>query len=294
MLVAAILAHVEQSDIAKHPTLANELAHVAALDVGPKQKTTTGLLFALDNCRQVLESCPLVVNQSCLDRLMLSLLSIASFRSELMTDPDTVEQHTLPLAAHVYERLCSVVGAILGRHRRRLSDRYHLLVPVLQALLRCLFWPGQRVVESQRGASANAIATFARALPKWMTNSAEPLPLASADQLTRLLSSICNPTVSAARTSATRRNELNDEVKQARKLAGQHMQYFIQEYCRCVLDGQLAPDMKNRLLTGLYKIMDAVDRDLMRAVNAGMDPSSRAIFKDLYSNWTKYGRWDKS
>lgn len=47
-------------------------------------------------------------------------------------------------------------------------------------------------------------------------------------------------------------------------------------------------------MPGLYSVMDAIDRELMKAMNAGMDPSSRAIFKSLYDSWTAHGRWDKS
>jgi nucleolar pre-ribosomal-associated protein 2 len=128
-----------------------------------------------------------------------------------------------------------------------------------------------------------------------LRTSTEALPAEAAQQFTRLLSSICNPTVSAARQSSKRgRNELNDETKKARLFAGQQMQYLIMEYARSTLDGQINPLVKEHLMPGLYAVLDAMDRDLMRALNSGMDPSSRAIFKTLYDDWCRYGRWDKS
>jgi hypothetical protein len=54
----------------------------------------------------------------------------------------------------------------------------------------------------------------------------------------------------------------------------------------CSLDGQIDPSVKEHLLPGLYSVMDAIDRDLMKALNAGLDPSSRAIFKAMYDSWT--------
>ena len=290
VLIASVIANVEEKHLSRYPQLAQEVAEIASLTNESAQGNGTGLLLALENCKQVLEVLPVVVNQSTLDRLLASLQALASSTTALSNDGLQLK----PVSAHIFEHFCDVVGAILGRHRRRLSDRYHLLVPVLQALLRCLFWPGTKAVESQRGPAAIAVTAFGRTLPRWMRDSDDSLPLLSADQLSRVLSSICNPSVSAARSSNKRRNELNDEVKKARKLAGEHMQYLVTEYCRCILDGQISPLMKDQLMPGIYRVIDAIDRDLMRAMNAGMDASSRAIFKSLFEDWTKHGRWDKS
>jgi hypothetical protein len=289
VVVASVITHVKQQHIAQYPELAQELAEVASLASNAEKLHGHGLALALENCRRVLELHPVVVNQSTLDRLLSSLRILASSTTE-----NTTQLNSIPSSARIYEQLCAVVGAILGRHRRRVSDRYHLLLPVLQTLLRCFFWPGKTATERQQGTAVEHLLTFAKTLPSWMRDSSEPLPLSSADQISRLFSSVCNPTVSAARSSHKRRNELNDEVKQARKLAGQHMQYLVMEYCRCFLDGQIAPSMKDQLMAGMYRVLDAIDRDVMRAMNAGMDPSTRAVFKNLYDAYQRYGRWDKS
>ncbi|KIW62243.1 hypothetical protein, variant [Phialophora macrospora] len=294
VVVASVVTHVKQQHIAQYPHLAQELAEVASLASNAEGLHEHGLTLALENCKQVLELHPGVVNQSTLDRLLSSLRIIASSPTESAGAKDTAKLKSAPSSAHVYEQLCAVVGAILGRHRRRLSDRYHMLLPVLQALLRCLFWPGKNAAEGQRGAAVKPLITFGKTLPSWMRDASGPLPLSSADQISRLFSSVCNPTVSAARSSHKRRNELNDEVKKARKLAGQHMQYLVTEYCRCFLDGQVAPSMKDQLMAGMYRVLDAIDRDVMRAMNAGMDPSTRAVFRTLYDDYQRFGRWDKS
>lgn len=87
---------------------------------------------------------------------------------------------------------------------------------------------------------------------------------------------------------------MNDETKRAKQLAGQHMQYVVVEYARCTLDGQIVPSVKDRLMPGMYAVLDSMDRELLRAANAAMDPSSRAIFKNLYDDWTRFGKWDKT
>ena len=72
------------------------------------------------------------------------------------------------------------------------------------------------------------------------------------------------------------------------------MQYLVMEFCRCSLEGQIAPAAKERLMPGMYAVMDGIDRGLLRALNAGMDSSGRALFKTLYDDWTRHGKWNKS
>lgn len=87
---------------------------------------------------------------------------------------------------------------------------------------------------------------------------------------------------------------MNDETKKVKALAGEHMQHLIMEYSGCSLDGEISSAVKERLMPGIYTVMDAMSRDVMRGMNAAMDPSSRAIFKTLYDDWTRYGKWDRS
>ena len=293
IIVASILTNIREPYLAQYPQLSQDLIMIARLDLRCHHQTLASLFFALENCRTVLELSSQFMNQSTLDHLLASMQVMTAAANESIQS-STVVGNAGPRSEDIYNRLCAVLGAILARHRRRLSDRYHLLLPLLQNLLRCLFWPGQTVIASQRATATNAIATFGKTLPGWMRDSTQPLPFTSAEQLSRLLSAICNPTVSSARSTKKRYNELNDDVKKVRKSAAQHLQYLVMEYCRCVLEGQISPAMKDHIMPGMYRVLDAIDRDLMRAMNAGMDPSTGAIFKNLYDDWTRYGRWDKN
>ncbi|EXJ83226.1 hypothetical protein A1O1_06845 [Capronia coronata CBS 617.96] len=296
VVIASIILHTTTQDILQHPDLAETLAGIACLQNLSLASTLEELVLTLENARTVLDTHPLVVNQATLDRLLASLCTVASAISDEHISISSPDTNTGPHAADIYDRLCAIVGSVLARHRRRVSDRYHLILPVLQTLLRCLFWPGSRGLHDTNGTTiAIGLGSFGQILPKWMRESPESLPPSSAEKFSRLLSSICNPTVSAARSSKRRgHNELNDETKRAKLLAGQHMQYLVMEYARCTLDGQISSLVKERLMPGMYSVMSAMERDLLRALNAGMDPSSRAIFKTLYDDWSRYGKWDKS
>ncbi|RMD39395.1 hypothetical protein DV735_g5738, partial [Chaetothyriales sp. CBS 134920] len=164
-----------------------------------------------------------------------------------------------------------------------------------QAMLRCLFFPGALAVESKQAALTTYSAKFFDSLPPWLTGSEYRLGQGSATKFSRLLSIICNPTVSAAKSSRKRNNnELNDEIKRVKAVAGQHMQYLVMEYARCSLDGEIQVEVKEKLMPGMYIVLDAMGRDVMRAMNAAMDPSSRAIFKTLYDDWVRHGKWDNN
>lgn len=293
---AAVISQITTQDILQTPQLAELLGDIACVQSLDGGLTLEELFLNLENARTVLESHPLVVNQATLDRLLASICAIASSASDEYLLMSSLDTDAGPQPSDIHDRLCAVIGAVLTRHRRRVSDRYHLLLPALQTLLRCLFWPGSRSLhDGNRTTVAVTLNSFGKTLPRWMRESSEALPPSSAEKFSRLLSSICNPTVSAARSSKKRgHNELNDETKRARLLAGQHMQYLVMAYARCTLDGQIPPSVKERLMPGLYSVMGSMERDLLRALNAGMDPSSRAIFKTLYDDWTRYGKWNKS
>ena len=296
LFISSVILRVKDHHLQHDLRLADELANIASLNTSAHY-TPTELFLALENCRMVLQLHPLTVNQATLDRLLtcLCLVDVSTHHIDYPQRQVSQEQYG-PRPEDIYDELCMLLGVVLGRHRRRLSDRYHLLLPVMQMLLRCLFWPGRHTLQDrERSAAATDLNAYGKRLPQWIRGAEQSLPPSSAEKFSRLASSICNPTVSAARSSRKHgHNQLNDETKRARLLAGQHMQYLVMEYARCSLDGQISPPVKDKLMPGMYSVLDSMDRELLRAANAAMDPSSRAIFKGLYDDFTRFGRWDKS
>jgi hypothetical protein len=234
------------------------------------------LCLELDHAKLTLES----PNQYVVDDLLSALT--------LLTSPDAPEFETMPTngPSAIYQRLCSLTSVLLTRFRKRLGGRYHLLLPVLQGLLRCLFRPIPTPASSKQ-------PQIHHHQPPWLTNSdTEPLTAKSATQYTRLLTSLCDPTASSVKHSRSPSAGLTDDTKKAKSIAGQYMQYLVMEYARCQLQGQLLPEVKAALMPGLYTVLDVMSRDLMRGMNAAMDSSSRAIFKGLYEDYQRFGRWN--
>lgn len=221
-------------------------------------------------------------NQYAVDDLLSTLTILTSHHAP------TFESMPINGPSAIYQRLCSLTSVLLTRFRKRLGGRYHLLLPVLQGLLRCLFRPLPIPTTSKQ-------PQIRRHQPPWLTTSeAEPLTPKSATEYTRLLTSLCNPTTTSVKHSRRASAGLTDETKKAKSISGQYMQYLVMEYAQCQLQGHLPPEVKAALMPGLYAVLDAMSRDLMRATNAAMDSSSRAIFKGLYEDYQRFGRWNQN
>jgi hypothetical protein len=235
------------------------------------------LCLELDYARLTLDT----PNQYIVDDLLSTLTSL--------TSPASLKFDSMPTSgpSAIYQRLCSLTSILLTRFRKRLGGRYHLLLPVFQGLLRCLFRPIPIPASSKQ-------PQIRHHQPPWLLiSTTEPLTSKSATQYTRLLTSLCDPTASSV-SSSRHRTPLTDDTKKAKSMAGQYMQYLVMEYARCQLQGQLPAEVKTALMPGLYAVLDVMPRDLMRGMNAAMDSSSRAIFKGLYEDYQHFGRWNQS
>ncbi|KLJ07491.1 hypothetical protein EMPG_17007 [Blastomyces silverae] len=190
-------------------------------------------------------------------------------------------------AGVIYSRICHLLGLVFGQYRQKLSGRFHLILPVMQRLLRLLFTPSSRPQRSSRSQLTP---------PPWADsrNAASSLlhRPSHATQFTRLLTTLCDPTVSAVQRVQRSDSGLTDNTKKVKSLAGQHLQYLVMEYAICQLRGQLAPEMKAALMPGLYSVLDVMSKETMRGMNAAMDSSSRAVFKSLYEDYVRFGKWN--
>lgn len=218
---------------------------------------------------------PWLVTQWSVDSLLASLTILSSSNSP--TFPTSQ-------AGAIYTRICETTYSLLLLHRTRLSGRYHLLMPLLQALLRCLFLPDTR-------SNNNDNDTLNR--PSWLPNTTRHLHAKHATSYTRLLTSLCSPTISSVtrHTHGKTHNELIDATKKAKSYAGQYVSAILVEYCVCQLRGRINSEMKAALMPGLYACMDVMSVEAMRAMNAGMDSSASAIWQGLYRDWTVRGKW---
>lgn len=161
-----------------------------------------------------------------------------------------------------------------------------MILPAMQRLLNCLFARSRKRSRSMLSEKRQAEQPF------WLAS----LDAAHAVHFTRLLTSLCDPTVSAVSRptqSGVGYEGLTDQTKKAKRIAGQYLQYLIMEYAQSSLRGTLAPEVKAAIMPGLYSVLDVMSRETMRALNAGLDVSGRAVFKGLYDDYMKFGKWNQ-
>jgi len=211
---------------------------------------------------------PFLVTQHGIDTLLGTLATLTSPQA-----PAYPSDH----ADFIYTSICQLTTSIVLLHRRRLGGRMHLVVALLQNLMTCLFTPHRYQTTSTR--------------PAWLSNDAT-LGIDSATSYTRVITTLCEPTVSST-TRHHSSGSLVDENKKAKEYAGQYVSYLLLHYCSLQLQfgGGLGQGVEDRLKLGLWAIMGVVDLDAMRGMNAGMGRSERVVWGALWSEWQRVGKF---
>lgn len=186
-------------------------------------------------------------------------------------------------AGNIYLRLCHLFQAVLTDHRLKLQGHFHLVVQGMQALLRCLFVP----LPHTTAKSAKLYAP-----PPWLCSPQHQLKAVHAAAFTRLVTSICDPSVSSVTRS--QHNSLTSATDKAKRMAGQHMQFVLMTYIKLQLEMKMLPEVREKMVPGLYAIFDTTTPELRRAISESLDSSGRAVFGTLYRDYAKFGKWKGS
>lgn len=183
----------------------------------------------------------------------------------------------------IFLHMCHLLQVVLTSHRLKLEGHFHLLVQALQALLRCLFTPLPH-------SSAKTLKTYAP--PPWLSPRPARLDAKHASAYTRLITLICDPSVSSVTRS--KHNNLTSATDKAKRMAGQHMRFVLATYIKLQLEMQMLPDIREKLIPGLYAIFDTTTPELRRCISDSLDSSGRAVFGTLYKDYLKFGKWKGS
>ncbi|KAL8773275.1 MAG: hypothetical protein Q9194_004387, partial [Teloschistes cf. exilis] len=155
-----------------------------------------------------LQKHPRAITQWLIDQIMTLIATSASpSSSSASTDHITPKQRALQ-----YLAFCRVFSTILAFHRKRLGGRNHLILLILQSLLRPLFIP---FAPAKSGSSAPS-------------EEDHPYTAVHASAYSRLLSQIVDPPLAALQPHTSNRNHrnntnhnnLNDPTKTAKSIAG--------------------------------------------------------------------------
>jgi nucleolar pre-ribosomal-associated protein 2 len=191
-------------------------------------------------------------------------------------------------AEHIFTRLCETSRLMLLVHRNKLGGRSHMLIPLLQALLFCLFVP-----------------TSARsgALPIWLRSNTATDPVrltpVNAAQFTRLLGTLCNPpqsSISKTHQHSRKSKDLNDPIKAVRERTGHFLYPLLASFCRFQLSGRLLPAVRTKLMPGVWEAVGtaSLHKDGIDAMFAGLNRSERDVWRSVWGEWESvHGRKER-
>lgn len=233
----------------------------------------------LDCVNAIINEKPSLTTQYGVESVLAVLAKLTS-----RTSPPLCPKH----ASDTFQRLCETGRLILLVHRSRLGGRCHLVLPLLQNLLFCLFTP---------------ISGRSGALPGWLrngsTNEAVRLTSQNAAQYTRLVSTLCNPpqsTISKSHQHSRKRKDLVDPVKVAREKASQFLYPLLGSFCRFQLAGRLDAAVRKKLMPGIWELIGtaSLQKVGLEAMFAGMGRSEKDVWRSLWGEWEGiHGRREK-
>lgn len=268
-LVATLHDKVESNAELKQRQLALLPGLCALLAKSPDYECFNALMNSINT---ILNEKPALASQYSIECVLSVLVKLTSRSSPVLS----VEH-----ASDIYSRLCETSRLILLVHRGRLGGRFHILLPLLQGLLFCLFIPNI----SRSGA-----------LPAWLrtVTLTDPIRLTStnATQLSRLLSTLCNPPQSsitkAHQHHASRKSkDLNDPVRAARDKAGHFLYPFLASFCRFQLSGRLDAGVREKLMPGIWEVVGTagLHKEALDAMFAGLGRSERDVWRNVWGGW---------
>ncbi|KAI2484480.1 Urb2 domain containing protein [Pyrenophora tritici-repentis] len=256
-------AELTQKQLALLPRICVLLAE------SPDFESFNALLDCVDT---ILNDKPLLASQYGVECVFSILVKLTSRNSPALTSQ---------YASEIFTRLCHTSRLILLVHRGRLGGRFHLLLPLLQGLLFCLFIPN---------------ASRSGALPTWLrrTTATQQVHLTptNATQFSRLLSTLCNPPQSSITKAhqhhqSRKSKDLNDPIKAAREKASNFLYPLLASFCRYQLNGRLDQEVRERLMIGIFEIVGtaSLHRESLDAMFAGLGRSERDVWKGLWEEW---------
>jgi nucleolar pre-ribosomal-associated protein 2 len=253
-------------------------AHYALCDRLEKATSPATFLLTSKAIHLLIDQNPACMTQFNIGRTLSCVLTVSARAST----PALVAE-----SPDVYPSLCRLVAMLIRRYRKRLEDSFHILVDTLQGLLRLLLSrPHEEAATAGPATATTQEETWAR----------------DARHFSRLLTLICEPAVGSGSTSAVqgsggpRPAALDSEKDRARRFAGQFMYYVLMAYVRLQVEEHGAAAavphaVRAALEPGMFAIMDVTTRGGKGIMSAAMDASTRAVLREMYKRYERFGKW---
>ncbi|KAH6606783.1 nucleolar 27s pre-rrna processing [Trichoderma cornu-damae] len=162
--------------------------------------------------------------------------------------------------------LCKLVGTIIKKHRLRLEGHHHLLLTTVQALLSGLV--GRQPKSTGDGTTQEPMARLCG----------------------RLITLICEPTAGAVSRSQ-HQNALDSATDAAKRSAGRHVYLVLMQYVKLQLEADVPREVREALEPAMNSIFDVTPPEGRKILNDAMDASGRAILREMFKRYVKFGKW---
>jgi hypothetical protein len=250
-------------DLAKiHAQLTSHLSQTESL---PHFKQISEIMLLL------LDKHAHAMSQFNVEATLASVVEVCSARGPKIQGPKA--------AGEIFAALFKLVALIIKRHRLRLSGHFHILLATLRALLNIVLADPTISASSHRSAKPH--------LPLWLHTRLQPR---HAERFARLLTLVCEPSAASVARSRSR-SELDSATDAAKRVAGQYMYLILEVYVKLQLEVGVSREMRKALEVGIYSVLGITSEGCRRVLNESLDAGGRALFKVLFAEYRKSGKW---
>ncbi|KAM0264766.1 hypothetical protein ACHAQJ_000591 [Trichoderma viride] len=162
--------------------------------------------------------------------------------------------------------LCKLVGTIIKKHRLRLEGHHHLLLATVQVLLNSLI--NHQPKSTADGTTQESMARL----------------------YGRLITLLCEPTAGAVSRSQ-HQNALDSATDAAKRSAGWHVYMVLMQYVKLQLEADVPREVREALEPAMNAIFDVTPPEVRKILNDAMDASGRAILREMFKRYVKFGKW---
>lgn len=234
-----------------------------------KSETLVHLQHIADTVEFLLGNHAVPSLQACVESVLSSIATTCS--------PNGPKIGSSKAAGQIFHRMCRLLRVIIERHRLRLEGRFHIVVTTLNSLLRVLLTDPFRDA-ANRSTTASC--------PPWLHS---PLHHRHTARFVRLVTLICEP--SAASVARSQAQTLDSLVDASKRSAGEYMYCVVMQYIKLQLSGHVSRDVRQALKPAIYSVLNITTEAGRRTLNESLDAEGRAIFRETYSDYRRFGKW---
>ncbi|KAI0391321.1 hypothetical protein F5Y17DRAFT_16299 [Xylariaceae sp. FL0594] len=198
-------------------------------------------------------------------------------------------------AGEIFSALFKLVALIIKRHRLRISGHFHILLTALRALLSVLLVdPTNNLTSSTSSSSSSSYSRHAAHEayhPPWLQAATTRLQPRHGERFARLLTLICEPSAASVARSRSRTEALDSATDKAKRAAGQFMYLLLEVYVKLQLEVEVSRDMRKALEVGVFSVLDITSEGNRKVLNESLDAAGRAVFRALFGEYRKFGKW---